>query len=320
MIQLIHGNDTYLSYTYLNTLKEEYVKKGYEIKILNVDDTFEVPDITAIIGLLTEQDLFGSPVLVILKRITQADLFFKLGKALKTSQKLFDSIKISHNEIIIWEEKRLTLENPLSKLANQKHAFDSPQRDYEISSYISKNFSNIDSNIKKLILQDIKTTDTNEIASEIEKLKYVPQELLKSNTIVLTKHNPAWIISDAMIIYFSNPSYLTLEGVFKAIKDFDEDIRYKLAIIQNQISDCIYIKRARIDPKIKDIFFPSRRAFIYTKLLKNADKISNDLLFNLYKKSLIIEFYLNKGMIDEKVALQTIFSGDIKVMSLELLG
>ena len=320
MITLIHGSDTYLSYKFLKEKESDLSKRFSEIKTINVDDTFEVGDATVIYGLLSEQDLFSSAKLIVLKRISSSDLFFKLGRALKTSQKLFEELKKTTHEIILWEDKKLTLENPLSKLSKEKILFESPNKDYEVSGYIQKNFPNTKIEIKKLILQGIKTTDTNEIASEIQKLENLPINLLDPNLITLTKTVPAWIISDAMLNYLVDINIVNLQKLFQSFKDFDEDIRYKLAIIQNQICDLIYAKRSSTDIKIKEQFFNGKRAWLYSKLERITGKVSITFLFDLYKKSLIVEYLLNNGLISEKVALENIFVGDLKAMNLELLG
>ncbi|MEI7603473.1 MAG: hypothetical protein WCJ19_00465 [bacterium] len=329
MITLIHGSDVYFSYLKLNKLKQEYIDKGYEVKIINVDDEFEVSDPSSLFAILSEQDLFATNKVLILKRIASADYFYKLGKALKESTKLFDALKSSPHEIILWEDKIITTANPLSKLSKHIIPFNAPSKDYEVMGYILKNFPDLSQEIKTIMSKFSKAMfpkdkklffNTWELATEIEKLKIMPKQYISNDVMAVQQNQSLWMLGDYITAYLLDSKDDNLKKLFAFIDNLDEEVIFKLNAIQNHISDIIATKRSKNDSSVKDVFFKPNRNFIYSNILRYCDKINMNTLYELYKNSLIVEYYLKNGLISEKVALMSIFLYDSKSMSLELLS
>lgn len=318
MIQLIHGTDIYLSLKELQAQKHGYENKGYEVHLVNADDTDDISDPSKLYGVLSEQDLFGAQKLIIIKRIASSELFYYHGKAKKGVEKLFEEIKQSVNEVILWEDKTISNKNPLFNVSNTHKLFLAPYKSYELGSYLHKNFNDVENSIKSLIASSVQSFDTFEMATEIEKFKNTPKEYLNNKYTVLSKNTPAWTVSDSLAKYLLDTNIQNLENLFKSLSEFDEDIRYKLAIIQNQVSDIFMIKKSKEIPEIRPMFFATR-TYAYQKLSQFADKVDSILLYNIYKKSLIVEYLLNNGIILEKIALEYIFAQDVKSMSWELI-
>jgi len=316
---LIHGTDTYLSQNFLHTKIHEYTDKNYEVKILNADDEFEVSDASFLISELNEQDLFGTMKLIVIKRISSSELFFKNGKALKTSVNLMNALKSSRNEIILWEDKLATKTNPLGSIANDQKIFVAPAKEYEITAYINANFAEINPEIRKILSKNIKTTNTIEIATELEKLSQMPLSLINDENIVLSKNIPIWSIGDSITSFLLAKTGVNFQKMIDTFNIFDEDIRFKLAIIQNHIGDIIFTKRLKKNPSIREKIFGGRRSFIPQMINRYADKVDMNYVITLYEKSLFVEYLLNKGTISENVALEYIFTEDIRSMNLELL-
>lgn len=318
MITLIHGNDFWLSQIALNEAKKQAFKKGLEVKIIDCDDT-EKEDSSFIYAELSEQDLFGSEKLLVLKRITSSPLFFKLGRPLKENENLLTYIKSCAHDIVIWEDKILTNANPLYKLTNNQQLFKAPAKDWEVKNYIRQNFKNYDKDLLDLIANNVNSLDTEEIYTEFEKLKFTPKKYLSKDILATTMSYNIWSLNDCIMDFLKEPSATNLTKILHILHEINEDVRFKLVIIQNVLTDIFVAKYAKNDTALRDKHFGAKRNFVYQKLSGFVDKLNLDNVYKLFEKTILIEYLLNTGLISEAVSIEYIFCGDSRSVSSELV-